>query len=232
MASSFVRLDALTHGTTTRSTLIIGGAKWKHVEVKGWPYGLSVKPSGAFLLSAANAPSIPGFMPTGMTFESPVQEGGGFNLEIQLDELVSVFGNDDILMVSSREAGVNRSITIRSIPGSQPALAKSFKLLPVDEVQRQSSTVQANPDETLGLAHSEAVEPVPVDEPLEERAAVVRGIDWRRVLLNPEFMDSMGNPKRASPKDTLLEFSKHRDTGKQKFPPPKRGYGMMSQGRK
>jgi hypothetical protein len=142
MAVEWLKLEALAHSTTPRSTLMITGAKWKTVEVNGWSHGMTKRRPGIVLLSTSeqgNAPSLSGtgMEYSGIRFESPPEERGSLNLEIQFDELVDVFGNDDILFVASSEGNGKRSIKIRSIPGSQPSLAKSFGLLPVGVGTRQ-----------------------------------------------------------------------------------------------
>lgn len=153
-----VMLKALAHADTAKSTLLIKGAKWEKVEVKGWPHGVSQTPSGALLLSSAAgspAPSIPSMTPSGISFENPVKDGGGFDLEIQIEELASVFGNEQTLMIASRTAGVNRSITIQGVPGAQPGLDKCFTLVPINDDRRQSSPGEANAGKDLVLADGE-----------------------------------------------------------------------------
>jgi hypothetical protein len=125
-----VDLTIFGRSTTKRSTVIIEStAKWKKVEIKGWRYSVSQESPGIMLLKPAepsNPLSTPGF-------ELPDEAVGGLGLEIHVDELVWVCGNDDRFLINSPEQGALRAITIHCVRGSQATLAKSFRLLPVPE---------------------------------------------------------------------------------------------------
>ncbi len=103
-------LPILGESETELSVITVKGAKLKKVEVEGWPHELAQKPSGELLLSPSAAPPKtpkPGLTCVGFSFENPVPGGGGIDLEIEIPEPDYVFGNDDRLLIASKEATIS-----------------------------------------------------------------------------------------------------------------------------
>jgi hypothetical protein len=112
-------------GTGSRSSVLtVSGAKWKKVSISGWRYEVNQNAALAICLTPSGDTS--GGQLSG--FENPIDEGGGFDLEIHFDEPVDVSGDQTTLLAASRACGQSYAVLLECVPGCAPPISKCFKL--------------------------------------------------------------------------------------------------------
>jgi hypothetical protein len=126
-------LNALAHAGSPRSVVVVAGAKWTAVEIRGWRHDVTSRRGAIVLREPDDHPEEPGLKQVGMRFMNPEPSGGGLDLEIHLSERSIVFGNGDVLVVASANEGMNRAITIQAVAGATPGIDQCFKL--TDDVE-------------------------------------------------------------------------------------------------
>jgi hypothetical protein len=118
------KLPVLSSSGSRSNVLTVSGAKWKKVSISGWRFELSQ--NAAFALCLTPSGNTTGGQLSG--FESPSSEGGGIDLEIQLDEPIDVSGDETTLLVASRASGQDFAVLVECASGSLPPVSKCFKL--------------------------------------------------------------------------------------------------------
>ena len=129
-------LPVLAHADDRNARVLISSAKWTKVSINGWSYQAAQNAAYAMCLT----PSQGGSAMSVSGFENEESEGVEMNFEIQLMEPVDIAGNNEVLLISSRDAGAERSIRIECSSNSSTPVSKAFRIVSSTSSASSSTT--------------------------------------------------------------------------------------------